>query len=172
MLYGIHGPELKRIVDDSIEAFELREYRDVQFDNLSTGLKQRLSLAKATLNDPKIIFLDEPTTGLDPEVASRTRSLIKEIQQEAYPSLCPQHYMPEAEQLCNRIAFLKKDRSLLWERPGAQESPGAGEKMTVIYQGPVDLRALEKVPGVMKVSCIPEEGRAGAGQDWAGRKPR
>ena len=158
MLYGIHGPELKRIVDDSIDAFELREYRDVQFDNLSTGLKQRLSLAKATLNDPKIIFLDEPTTGLDPEVASRTRSLIKEIQQRGVSIIMSTHYMPEAEQLCDRIAFLRKGQITALGTPLELKNHLAlGEKMTVIYQGPVDLRALEKVPGVMKVSSSPRK---------------
>ena len=156
MLYGIHGPELKRIVDNSIEAFELGKYRDVQFDNLSTGLKQRLSLAKAMLNDPKIIFLDEPTTGLDPEVASRTRSLIKEIQQRGVSIIMSTHYMPEAEQLCDRIAFLRKGQITALGTPQELKNLLAlGEKVTVIYQGPVDLRALEKVPGVMKVNSSP-----------------
>ena len=57
MLYGLYGHSLNRTVEDQIDAFELGEYRDVKFENLSTGLKQRLSLAKAMLNHPRILFL-------------------------------------------------------------------------------------------------------------------
>jgi ABC-2 type transport system ATP-binding protein len=67
MLYGLYGSALSRTVNDQIDAFELCEFRDMKFENLSTGLKQRLSLAKAMLNRPRLLFLDEPTTGLDPD---------------------------------------------------------------------------------------------------------
>jgi len=64
MLYGLHGSILAKTVEDQIDAFELGEYQDMKFEDLSTGLKQRLSLAKAMLNRPRLLFLDEPTTAL------------------------------------------------------------------------------------------------------------
>src|SRR5512137_398623 len=82
MLYGLYGSALSRTVEDQIDAFELGEFRDMTFENLSTGLKQRLSLAKAMLNHPRLLFLDEPTTGLDPDISIRTRKLIKRIHEE------------------------------------------------------------------------------------------
>ena len=69
MLYGLYGSHLSRTVDDQIEAFELGDFRDKRFEDLSTGIKQRLSLAKAMLNHPRLLFLDEPTTGLDPDIS-------------------------------------------------------------------------------------------------------
>jgi ABC-2 type transport system ATP-binding protein len=84
----------------------------MKFENLSTGLKQRLSLAKAMLNRPRLLFLDEPTTGLDPDISIKTRRLIKRIHKEENISVVlSTHYMPEAEMLCDRIAFLVKVRS-------------------------------------------------------------
>ena len=78
MLYGLYGSSLSRTVEDQIDAFELGEFRDMKFENLSTGLKQRLSLAKAMLNRPRLLFLDEPTTGLDPDISIKTRHADKE----------------------------------------------------------------------------------------------
>jgi len=82
MLYGLHGAALARTVQDQMDAFELSEFQDHKFEDLSTGLKQRLSLAKAMLNHPRLIFLDEPTTGLDPDISLKTRQLIKRIHDE------------------------------------------------------------------------------------------
>ena len=82
MLYGLHGSGLSRTVEDQIDAFELGEFRDMKFEDLSTGIKQRLSLAKAMLNRPRLLFLDEPTTGLDPDISIRTRALIRRIHEE------------------------------------------------------------------------------------------
>lgn len=111
MLYGLYGLGLNRTVEDQIDAFELGEYRDVKFENLSTGLKQRLSLAKAMLNHPSLLFLDEPTTGLDPDMSAKTHDLIRRIHdEEGISVIMSTHYMPEAELLCDRIAFLRKGR--------------------------------------------------------------
>ena len=73
MLYGMYGSALSRTVEEQIDAFELGD-SDMKFENLSTGLKQRLSLAKAMLNRPRLLFLDEPTTGLDPDISIKTRA--------------------------------------------------------------------------------------------------
>ena len=113
MLYGLIGRRRQEKVESLIELFELNEYRDVSFDQLSTGLKQRLSLAKSLVNDPEILFLDEPTVGLDPDVSVRIREMIQSVHiEKGMTVLLTTHNMREAEHLCGRIAFLKEGQIL------------------------------------------------------------
>ena len=113
MLYGLVGKGREEKVETLIDLFNLGDYRDVPFDQLSTGMKQRLSLAKSMLNDPAILFLDEPTVGLDPSVSIRIREMIRSIQKEkGMTVLLTTHNMKEAEFLCGRIAFLKEGQIL------------------------------------------------------------
>jgi ABC-2 type transport system ATP-binding protein len=113
MLYGLTRKRREEKVESLIDLFELNEYRDVPFDQLSTGMKQRLSLAKSLVNDPEILFLDEPTVGLDPDVSVRIRELILSIHRErGITVLLTTHNMREAEHLCGRIAFLKEGEIL------------------------------------------------------------
>jgi ABC-2 type transport system ATP-binding protein len=155
MLYGLYGSALSRTVEDQIDAFELGEFRNMKFENLSTGLKQRLSLAKAMLNHPRLLFLDEPTTGLDPEISMKTRMLIKRIHREQNISVVlSTHYMPEAEMLCDRIAFLRKGRIVALDTPrNLKKHLGLGERIVVSYEGTVDIAALESLPGVLGIKA-------------------
>lgn len=157
MLYGLYGSGLARIVSDQIDAFELNDFQDMKFEDLSTGLKQRLSLAKAMLNSPRLLFLDEPTTGLDPDISLKTRLLIQRIHKEQNISvLLSTHYMPEAEMLCDRIAFLRKGEIVALDTPqNLKNHLGLGEKVIVQFLGQVDTAEIEKVPGVLSVSSVP-----------------
>ncbi len=113
MLYGLTGNRREEKVNALIHLFNLEEHRDVPFDRLSTGMKQRLSLAKSLLNDPAVLFLDEPTVGLDPSVSVTIREQIRLIQkQRGMTVLLTTHNMKEAEFLCDRIAFLKNGEIL------------------------------------------------------------
>jgi ABC-2 type transport system ATP-binding protein len=108
MLYGLTGNRRVEKVKALINLFNLEEHQDATFDRLSTGMKQRLSLAKSLINDPAVLFLDEPTVGLDPSVSIMIREQIRLIQKErGMTVLLTTHNMREAEFLCNRIAFLK-----------------------------------------------------------------
>jgi len=150
MLYGLHGSQLQSTVEEVMESFQLHEYRDVRFENLSTGLKQRLSLAKSMINRPRLLFLDEPTTGLDPEMAIKTRSLVRKIHREGVSVIVTTHYMLEAEQLCDRVAFLKEGRVAALDTPGnLKRRLKLGEKIRIQYRGEVDQVALRAVPGVL-----------------------
>lgn len=109
MLYGFYGVFLKTKVENLIENFKLGRFRNTQYDELSTGNKQKLAIAKSLLNDPEILLLDEPTIGLDPDVAKKTRQFIKEMHKnKKITILLTTHYMHEAEELCSRIAFIKE----------------------------------------------------------------
>jgi ABC-2 type transport system ATP-binding protein len=155
MLYGLYGSALSRTVEDQIDAFELGEFRDMKFENLSTGLKQRLSLAKAMLNHPRLLFLDEPTTGLDPDISIKTRMLIRRIHQEQNISVVlSTHYMPEAEMLCDRIAFLRKGQIVAMDTPkNLKKHLGLGERVVISYEGPADIKALESMAGVLGIKA-------------------
>ncbi|MDK2875908.1 MAG: type transport system ATP-binding protein [Archaeoglobaceae archaeon] len=108
MLYGLND---KKIVERLIKEFELEEFRNVEFNKLSTGNKQKLILARAFVNDPEIVFLDEPTKGLDPPVARRLREKIQHLQKDlGITVILTTHYMSEAEMLCDRIAFINRGK--------------------------------------------------------------
>jgi ABC-2 type transport system ATP-binding protein len=112
-LYGLHGRALRTRVHELLERFELIPHLKTEYNELSTGLKQRLALAKALLNDPEVLFLDEPTLGLDPDVSIRIRAQIAELRrQRGTTIILTTHYMREAEELCDRIAFIKGGRIL------------------------------------------------------------
>ncbi len=107
LLYGLCSNECSQMVDKCIEMFGLTKYRNTQYDELSTGNKQRLALAKSLINNPEILFLDEPTIGLDPDIARKIRFTIKQIHEERKVTIIlTTHYMKEAEDLCERIAFI------------------------------------------------------------------
>ena len=112
-LYGLGGRTLQRRVEELIERCELGPHRRTEYNELSTGLKQRLAFAKALLNDPEVLFLDEPTLGLDPDVSVRIRAQIGDLRRERGTTIIlTTHYMREAEELCDTIAFIKSGRIL------------------------------------------------------------
>lgn len=108
MLYGIPGRKRREKVETLMELLDLREFARSRFEELSTGTKQKLSLAKALINDPELLLLDEPTVGLDPDVARRIRSLIADLHgAESRTILLTTHNMREAELLCEHVIFIQ-----------------------------------------------------------------
>jgi|SRR3989338_722631 len=104
-LYGVKNHE-KRI-DELLRIFEIENKSGRKFITLSSGEKTRVVLCKGLINSPKVLFLDECTVGLDPDIADKTRSIIKDYQREnSCTILFTSHYMYEIEELCDRIAFM------------------------------------------------------------------
>ena len=108
-LYGL--PHMRQRVDDIVNRLEMAEFRKKVTRKLSSGQMTRLTLAKALLTQPKILFLDEPTASLDPDVAHRIRALLKEERRTSGLSiLYTSHNMQEMEEMCDRIIFLQRGR--------------------------------------------------------------
>lgn len=106
-LYGIKNPKKK--AGEVADFFEISNLLPKRAATLSTGQLARLNLAKALLNEPELLLLDEPTSSLDPDIADRVRKLLKGIQKErGLTMLYTSHNMAEIEELCDRIIFLNK----------------------------------------------------------------
>ena len=151
MLYGLTGKGREKKVETLIEIFSLTDYRNIPFDELSTGTKQRLSLAKSLVNDPEVLFLDEPTVGLDPDVSIRIREEILSIHKErGMTVLVTTHNMKEAEHLCGRIAFLKEGKILT---TGTAESlkrmVRIGDRIKIEFKGRIQEDELLRAEGVI-----------------------
>jgi len=150
-LYGLGGRILTNKVGELLELFELQPHRRVTFERLSTGLKQRLALAKALINTPELLFLDEPTTGLDPEMAQHLREEILRLNRDAgLTILLTTHNLREAEMLCGEVAFLKEGRLLArGTMPQLQERLGLGDHLSLVFRdGPAALD-YGRLPGVL-----------------------
>jgi ABC-2 type transport system ATP-binding protein len=103
--------EVEKKICELLDAFELTKLADKQVISLSSGEQTRTSLCKGLLNDPELLFLDECTVGLDPDIAEKTRKIIKEYQKKKNCTiLFTSHYMQEVEELCDRIAFMDKGK--------------------------------------------------------------
>src|SRR5438067_12761763 len=92
--------------DALLKRLQLWEKKDAGYATLSGGQKQRLAIALALINDPQLLFLDEPTTGLDPQVRLEIRDLIEELKAEKRTIVMTTHYIEEAERLCDRVAII------------------------------------------------------------------
>ena len=113
-LYNRHVAPL-----ELLESVNLKEKAKSQFKSLSGGQKQRFSVATTLINQPRIIFLDEPTTGLDPQARRSLWELIKEIRQRGTTVIITTHYMDEAEYLCDRIAIIDAGTIIALDSPDA-----------------------------------------------------
>jgi len=112
-LYGI---DIQRI-DAALEQVDLLDRAKDKVQNYSNGMKQRLLIARSILHGPRIIFLDEPTRGLDPVVGREIRRLIVDMSKQGVTIFLTTHYMEEADQLCDRVAFLSEGRIVALDTP-------------------------------------------------------
>jgi ABC-2 type transport system ATP-binding protein len=112
-LYNIDKDERKKRIKYIFDKLEIESLKDKMFQDLSQGQKMRVIIAKSLINNPELLLLDEPTIGLDPDIAVKIRKLIKRInRKDKVTILLTSHYMYEVENLCNRIAFINKGRIL------------------------------------------------------------
>ena len=154
-------------VDESIRMAQLEEKRRSRVGGLSGGQKQRLAMATALVGDPELLFLDEPTTGLDPQARRHLWDLVEELKQAGRTIILTTHYMEEAERLCDRVAIMDHGKVIALGTPkeliatvGGEDivefavsslGPqvrGAGARPDVMQNAVVDAEALTAIPGV------------------------
>lgn len=134
MLYGLGFKRLRTKVPELLGLLSLESFADRRFDELSTGAKQRLALAKALLNEPELLFLDEPTIGLDPDVSIKLRQFILALNREKQITvLLTTHYMGEAELLSHRIAFIQQGRILALGTPAELKARAAAKNLEEVF---------------------------------------
>ncbi|TVP67082.1 MAG: ABC transporter ATP-binding protein [Leptolyngbya sp. LCM1.Bin17] len=109
-MHHIPNPQRRQAIDGWLDYVELADRRDDKVKTLSGGMKRRLQIARALLHNPKILFLDEPTVGLDPQTRRRLWEIIQGLNQQGMTMLLTTHYMEEVEYLCNRIGILDQGK--------------------------------------------------------------
>src|SRR5204863_1809337 len=106
-LYSVPRAKRERLIDELLEAVELTQWRHAQVKNLSGGMRRRVEIARGLVHEPRIFFLDEPTTGLDPVSRVAVWEMLAKIKRERNLTiLITTHYMDEADKLCDRIAIV------------------------------------------------------------------
>ena len=117
-LYGVPGAKRKKLIDELLASVDLTEWRDKQVMYLSGGMRRRVEIARGLVHEPKIFFLDEPTTGLDPVSRVAVWEMIKKIkEQRGLTVLLTTHYMDEADKLCDRIAIVDHGKLVALDSP-------------------------------------------------------
>ena len=137
-------------VDEVIATVQLQEKRSGRVGQLSGGQRQRLALACALVGEPDLLFLDEPTTGLDPQSRRQLWELIERFRADGRAILLTTHYMEEAERLCDRVAIVDHGRIIALGTPRELVASLSAEHVVEFAANPggLDEAALERVPGV------------------------
>jgi len=131
-LYHVRRPKAR--IKELLETFEMPELGRKQVRHLSTGQMSRLNLAKAFINDPELLLLDEPTASLDPDIADKTRTLLVHVARERKVSiLYTSHNMLEMEQISDRLVFLHKGKVIATGKPADVVSAFAGENLEAVF---------------------------------------
>ena len=116
--YNINGANRNKIVNDVLELTDLGYKRDALVDGLSRGMKQRLSIARVLLHDPKVLLLDEPAGNLDPRARIEMRELLKELRRMGKTIMISSHILPELQDLCNTVGIIEQGE-LIYAGPWA-----------------------------------------------------
>jgi ABC-2 type transport system ATP-binding protein len=135
--------------EELLRRFQLDEKRDAFYSHLSGGQKQRLALAMALVNDPDVVFLDEPTAGLDPQVRREIYDIIEELKRGKKTVLLTTHYIEEAERLCDRVAIVDHGRVIAEGTPRELKQRSAGmTRIEVRLARPLANGSLGRLEGV------------------------
>lgn len=136
--------------DDMLKLLGLEEKMDTYFDDLSGGQKQRLTLALATLHQPEIVFLDEPSMGLDPHARREMWNIIRALRDEGTTIVVTTHYMEEAEKLCDRVAMIYNGELRALDEPARLVEDVSTHYVS--FRSPdFPLDQLRALPGIIKV---------------------
>jgi ABC-2 type transport system ATP-binding protein len=134
--------EAKKRIDELLEIFHLSDRADERLEDYSTGMRQKVAIARSLLHDPPILLLDEPTLGLDPGFARQIRSHIRELsEKQGKTVLLTTHYMDEADKLCDRVAFINGGRIVAVDTPNKLKAMVKEKELVevAVYSPPADI---------------------------------
>src|SRR5438093_6934762 len=138
----------RRNPEELLKRFGLQEKRNTFYNQLSGGQKQRLALAMALVNDPKVLFFDEPTAGLDPQVRPEIYDIIEDLKREKKTIVMTTHYIEEAERLCDRVAIVDHGKVIALGSPRELKArSGGATRIEVRLAKPASSGILQKLDG-------------------------
>ncbi|HMJ35820.1 MAG TPA: ABC transporter ATP-binding protein [Baekduia sp.] len=144
-LYRIPRSERKAAIDRALDIANLRERRGARVDELSGGMRRRLLIARALVHQPRLVLLDEPTVGLDPQVRQELWALIDRLRTEGASILMSTHYIEEAQRLADTVVVVSKGQAVAVGRPSDLVAEHAGAEALEVYGPPARLREVEEV---------------------------
>lgn len=155
-LYGVPGERRERLIGELLQAVELSQWADKPVKNLSGGMRRRVEIARGLVHEPRIFFLDEPTTGLDPVSRAAVWEMLRQIKaRHDLTVLITTHYMDEADKLCDRIAIVDHGRLMALDSPLRLKTsvPGTNTVEVSFADTPPDWTSrLAALPGVERVT--------------------
>ena len=160
-LYGVPRKVMKERIDYLLGLMDLREKAKTRVEKLSSGMKQKLSLARVLVHDPPILLVDEPTLGLDPYFARFIRDFVKNQlnRKEGKTILLTTHYMDEADELCNRIAFMNRGKIEAMDVPSRlKQSMPQKQVLEIKGQGTMLQETFSGLNGVASVNISYDSG--------------
>ncbi len=163
--YGVPSKEAYRRIDELLKRVGIFDRRHTKSSDLSTGLRQKMNIVRGFMTDPQVLFLDEPTLGLDVGASREVRGLIREWLKEvdSRTLLLTTHYMVEADELCDRVAIINQGRVLACDTPAVLKQHLQKEALFEIQTSPLNglsVTKLEALPGVSKATCEEVDGSA------------
>ncbi len=156
-LFGMPGKDARTAADELLEQFHLTNWAKASVYALSGGMAQRLMVARSILHRPDVLFLDEPTAGLDPQSRIALWEILGVLHQGGQTILLTTHYMEEADQLCRRVAIMDHGKILALDTPaGLKASVGADSIVTVHASGDLAVLAgiLHEIDGVISATDV------------------
>lgn len=157
-LYALDPLYSKKRIPEMLELVGLQDRSDDRVETFSSGMQQRLHLARALLHNPDVLFLDEPTVGIDPIGARELRQTVKSLQQAGKTILLTTHYMAEAEELCDRIAIVNHGKIVAMDTPSALRrriSPESVVEITVSQENAAVIEEMiKKLEGKLRMESI------------------
>jgi ABC-2 type transport system ATP-binding protein len=156
-LYSIPRDERRRRIDDLLRVVELGSKRDERTKNLSGGMKRRLQIARGLMTRPEVLFLDEPTQGLDPQTRMRMWEYIRQVNESGTTIFLTTHYMEEADMLSDRISIIDGGKIIVSGTP--EELKNALGEDVVYLETEDDGRARETLRGIREIRSVTESSR-------------
>ena len=144
-LYRVPARERKAAIERTLGIANLAERRGSKVDQLSGGMRRRLLIARALLHQPRLLLLDEPTVGLDPQVRQELWALIDRLRSEGVSILMSTHYIEEAERLCDQVTIMSHGRAVAVGPPRQLIAEHAGPEAIEVYGSPTRLGEIERM---------------------------